>query len=138
MKVSPYLNFGGRCEEALDFYAQALGAVVIDKMRFDQAPDAPPPGMLAPGFESKIMHSSFRVGDDVIMATDGGCQTSGKIENCSLAAQVTSVEEAERVFAALSDGGQVQMPLGATFFSERFGMLVDRFGVPWMVIVIPG
>lgn len=136
MRVSPYLNFGGRCEEAIDFYVGAVGAEVVDKTRFSDIPEPPPPGMLEPGFETKIMHSSLRIGDTMVMMTDGGCtRAEGRFEGISLAAQTKDAAEAERVFAALSDGGRVEMPLGPTFFSERFGVVADRFGVNWMVVV---
>lgn len=132
--VEPYLTFGGRCDEALAFYQKAIGAKVEMVMRFNESPEPVPPGVLAPGFEKKVMHSSFRVGGSVVMASDG-CHEGGTFSGFSLSLSVQSVEEADRAFAALSEGGKVTMPLCKTFWSPRFGMLTDRFGVAWMVIV---
>ena len=134
MVVQPYLFFDGRCEEALDFYASALGAEVTMAMRYQDAPD-PPPGMIPPGSEGKIMHASFRLGDTTVMASDGRCGGQLEFRGFSLSLTVTSEEEADRVFATLAEGGHVHMPLGTTFFAPRFGMVADRFGVSWMVIV---
>lgn len=132
--VQPYLFFGGRCEEALDFYRRALGAEVEMMMLYRDSPEPPPPGMLQPGFENKVMHTSFRVGGSTIMASDG-CGEGASFAGFSLSLSVSSEAEADRAFAALADGGEVQMPLGRTFWSPRFGMLTDRFGVAWMVNV---
>ena len=132
--VEPYLMFGGRCEEALAFYEKALGAKIESKMKFSQSPDPVPPGVLAPGFEHKIMHSSFRVGASVVMASDN-CAPGTGFQGFSLSLAVHTPAEADRAFAALADGGKVTMPIGKTFFSPRFGMVIDRFGVSWMVIV---
>ncbi len=134
--IQPYLFFAGRCQEALDFYSAAIGAQVDVVMRFDQSPDPVPAGMLQPGFESKIMHSSFRVGDATIMASDGVNDQAG-FKGFSLALSVPTIADADRMFAGLADGGQVKMPIGKTFWSPRYGMLTDRFGVDWMVMV-PG
>jgi PhnB protein len=123
MQVQPYLNFNGRCEEALEFYRRALGAEVTTLMRFKESPD---PSMVTPGSEEKVMHSSLRIGDATVLASDGQCQ--GQTEGVSLTLTVPDAAEAERRFGALSDGGQVQMP-------PRFGMVADRFGVTWMVLV---
>jgi PhnB protein len=135
MLIQPDLYFDGRCEEALEFYRRALGAEVTMLMRFRDAPDPPPPGMIAPGSEGKIMHASFRLGEATVLASDGRCQGQPEFRGFSLSLSVASEAEADRVFAALAEGGQVQMPLGKTFFSPRFGMVADRFGVSWMVIV---
>jgi PhnB protein len=132
MQVQPYLNFNGRCEEALEFYRRALGAEVATLMRFKDSPD---PAMISPGSENKVMHSSFRVGDAVVLASDGRCQGQTDFQGISLALTVRDEAEAAERFDALSDGGQVQMPLTKTFFSPRFGMVADRFGVTWMVLV---
>ena len=133
MQVQPYLFFNGRCEEAIEFYRRALGAELQMLMRFKESPDPPPPGMLPSGFENKVMHCEFRVGQTSIMASDG-CDANSKFEGFSLAISVETVADAERVFKALSDGGEVSMPLGKTFWSPSFGMLKDRFGVSWMVV----
>ena len=135
MHVQPYLFFDGRCEEALEFYKSALGAELVTLMRFRDSPDPPPPGMVPPGSEGKVMHASFRVGDTEVLASDGRCQGRPSFQGISLSLTVPDEATADRLFAALADGGQVQVPLGKTFFSPRFGMVADRFGVGWMVIV---
>jgi PhnB protein len=135
MRVQPYVFFEGRCDEALDFYRRALGAEVLMLMRYKDSPEAAPPGKLPPGAEEKVMHASFRVGETIILASDGRCQGRPAFQGFSLVLTVPDDAQAERLFAALSDGGQVQMPLGKTFFSSRFGMVTDRFGVLWMIIV---
>jgi PhnB protein len=135
MQVQPYLFYDGRCEEAIEFYRKALGAEVEMLMRFKDSPEPHPPGMVPPGAESKVMHASFRIGDTVVMASDGHCAGQTKFHGFSLSIAVANEAEADRVFNALSEGGQVQMPLSKTFFSPRFGMVADRFGVGWMVIV---
>lgn len=134
MRVEPYLSFEGKCEEALEFYKQAVGAELEFMMRYKEAPDKPPEGMVAPGSENKVMHCSFKIGDSRIMATDGGCTGGGKFEGISLAMSHKTVAETEKCFNALAQGGQVTMPLGPTFFSPSFGMLVDRFGICWMIV----
>jgi PhnB protein len=135
MQVQPYLFFDGRTEEAIEFYTKALGAKVEMVMRYKEAPEAPPPGMVPPGSENKVMHSSFRIGDTSVMASDGNCTGKPTFNGFSLSITVANEGEADRVFAALGDGGKVQMPLAKTFFSPKFGMVADRFGVAWMVIV---
>lgn len=135
--VQPYLFFNGKCEEAVEFYRKALGAEVEMMIRFKEAPDQPPPGMLPPGFENKIMHCSFRVGQTTVMASDGCSAGNLKFEGFSLSLAVPTEAEADRAFSALADGGQVKMPLGKTFWSPRFGMLQDRYGIGWMINVVP-
>jgi len=137
MQVQPYLFFDGRCEEALEFYKNALGAKVEMLMRFKDSPEPPQPGMVPPGSGNKVMHASFRVGDTVAMASDGNCRGKPSFQGFSLCITAPDAPQAERLFAALGAGGQVQMPLTKTFFSPRFGMVADRFGVSWMVIVMP-
>ena len=134
MQVQPYLFFNGRCEEAIEFYRGAVGAEPTMLMRYKDNPE-PQPGMVPPGAENKIMHASIRIGDSVVMASDGECGGTLNFQGFSLTVSVRDEAEADRVFGALGQGGQVQMPLTKTFFSSRFGMLVDRFGVGWMVIV---
>ena len=135
MSIQPYLTFGGRCQEAVEFYRDALGAEVQMLMRFKDAPDQPPPGMVPDNWGDKVMHCSLKIGDGVLMASDG-CNSSEKnFQGFSLSLTAANEAEADRKFAALSNRGQVTMPLGKTFFSPRFGMLVDRFGISWMVIV---
>lgn len=133
--IQPYLMFGGRCEEALEFYRTALGAQIDLLMRYKDSPEPPPPGMLPSGFENKVMHASFRIGDNILMASDG-CEEGQHFNGFSLSIAVATEAEADRFFAALSDGGQVQMPLEKTFWSPRFGMLTDRFGISWMINVV--
>ena len=137
MQVQPYLFFDGRCEEALDFYARAVGAKVEMLMRFKESPDPHPPGMLPPGAENKVLHATLRIGDTQVMASDGCAQGTPKFEGFSLSINAKDEAEADRMFNALSNGGEVRMPLGKTFFAKRFGMVADRFGVGWMVIVQP-
>ena len=133
MHIQPYLFFNGRCEEALNFYRTAVGAEITALIRFK---DNPQPQMNPPGSEEKIMHASFRVGASEIMASDG-CGEAASFSGLSLSLSAADAVEAARLFNALADGGQVRMPLSETFFSPRFGMLADRFGVGWMVIVPP-
>lgn len=135
MPIQPYLFFDGRCEEAIDYYRKVLGAEVIRLMRFKESPDPPQPGMVPPGAENKVMHASFRISDTTVMASDGRCGGQPNFQGFSLALTVPDEAVAERLFAALADGGQVQMPLARTFFSPRFGMVADRFGVSWMILV---
>ena len=137
MQVQPYLFFDGRCEEAIEFYKKALGAKVEMLMRFKDSPEPPQPGCMPPGAENKVMHASFRIGDTAVMASDGRCLGKPSFQGFTLSLNAANDAEAERLFAALGDGGQVQMPLTKTFFSSRFGMVADRFGVSWMVVVMP-
>src|SRR5262249_40301817 len=137
MLAQPYLFFDGRCEEAIDFYRKALGAEVEMMMRFKDSPEPPQPGACAPGSDNKVMHATFRVGDTSVMASDGRCQGTPQFEGFALSLTVPDEATAERVFKSLGDGGQVQMPMTKTFFSPRFGMVADRFGVSWMVYVAP-
>lgn len=137
MQIQPYLFFDGRCEEALDFYRAKLGAKVEMLMRIKESPEPPQPGMVPPGSGDKVMHACFRIGDTAVMASDGRCLGKPSFQGFSLSLTAANEAEAERLFAALGEGGQVQMPLAKTFFSPRFGMIADRFGVSWMVIVAP-
>jgi PhnB protein len=137
MAVTPYLFLDGRCEEAIDFYKKMLGAKVDAMMRFKENPEPPQAGCMPPNSENKIMHACMRIGDTQIMASDGRCTGQPKFEGFALTINAKDEAEADRVFAALGDGGQVQMPLTKTFFSPRFGMVADKFGVGWMVIVAP-
>ena len=135
MQVQPYLFFEGRCEEAVEFYRSALGAEVTMLMRFKDSPD---PAMISPGTEDKVMHASLRIGQTTVLASDGRCEERPTFQGFSLSLTVPSETEADRLFASLGDGGQVQMPLTRTFFSPRFGMVADRFGVSWMIYVEAG
>jgi len=135
--IQPYLFLNGSCEEAVEFYRKALGAEVEMMMRFKESPEPPPPGTVPPGFENKIMHCSFRIGSTTVMASDGCAGEKPKFEGFSLSLSVASEAEADRAFAALANGGQVRMPMAKTFWSPRFGMVADRFGLGWMISVIP-
>lgn len=133
MQVQAYITFGGRCEEALEFYKKSIGAEVTGLMRWKDSPEAsmkPPPG-----YEEKIMNAAFRIGETQLMADDGMGEKTPEFKGMTLAIEVADDAEAQRVFTALSDGGNVQMPLMKTFWSSSFGMLSDKFGVPWMVNV---
>ena len=137
MHIQPYLFFEGRCEEAGEFYRKALGAEVTSMMRYSDSPEPHPPGMVPPGAEHKIMHMSLRIGEATVMASDGNCSGKPNFQGFSLTLDAADAAEAQRLFAALADGGQVQMPLAKTFFASSFGMVADRFGVGWMIIVAP-
>ncbi|WP_020468787.1 VOC family protein [Zavarzinella formosa] len=133
--ISPYLFFGGHCEEAIEFYRTALGAEVDMMMRFDESPEPTPPGMLQQGFEKKIMHASFRIRGICLMASDG-CDDKSKFDGFRLALTLPTEADAKHSFDALADGGSVQMPLAKTFWSPCYGMVTDRFGLGWMVMVL--
>ncbi|MCF7786560.1 MAG: VOC family protein [Prosthecobacter sp.] len=136
--IQPYLFFGGRCEEAIEFYKAAIGAEVQMLMRYSDSPDPMPPDTLPEGYESKVMHASFKVGSSVILASDGcGGEESKGFLGFSLSLALPTEAETERAFNALAEGGAVNMPLGKTFWSSRFGMLQDKFGMGWMVTVAP-
>lgn len=132
MQVQPYLFFDGRCEEAIEFYRRTLGAEATALMRYKESPT---PDMIPPGAEDKVMHANLRFGDTSVMASDGHCLGQPNFQGFALSLTAANDAEAERLFAALAEGGKVQMPLDKTFFASRFGMAADRFGVPWMVIV---
>jgi len=134
--IEPYLFFNGRCEEAVKFYQKALGAELQMMMRYKESPEPPPPGMTPPNWGDKIIHASLKIGATVVMASDG-CGDGAKFEGFSLSITVNTESEAKSVFAALSEGGQVKMPLTKTFWSPCFGMLEDKFGVGWMVGIDP-
>ncbi|HEX4590800.1 MAG TPA: VOC family metalloprotein YjdN [Gemmataceae bacterium] len=139
MQVQPYLNFDGRCEEAIAFYQKALGAEVIMKMHFKDMPKQEGqegcPGGPTPGTENKVMHAELQIGKSVVLLSDGRCEGKTNFHGVALSIDLDDVAKCEKVFAALSEGGQVNMPLGQTFFAKSFGMLQDKFGVGWMVIV---
>ena len=132
MQVQSYLYFNGRCEEAIEFYKKTLGAKVEMLMRFKEAPE---PGMSPPEAGEKVMHSALRIGDSMVLASDGRCLGKPNFQGFALSLTAANEAEADRLFNALADGGQVQMPLAKTFFSPSFGMVADRFGVSWMVYV---
>ena len=132
MKVQAYITFGGRCEEALEFYRKSIGAEVSGLMRWKECPDGdmkPPPG-----WEEKVMNAMFRVGDTDLMADDGMVPATPEFKGMTLALSAAVDADTQRLFDALADGGTVQMPLAKTFWASSFGMLQDKFGVPWMVM----
>ncbi len=133
MKVQAYISFAGRCEEALTFYKKSIGAEITGLMRWKDSPDASMKG--PPGYEEKVMNVSFRVGETLLMADDGMSENKAEYKGITLAIEVADDVEAKRIFTALGEGGKVMMPLMKTFWSSSFGMLTDKFGVPWMVNV---
>jgi len=134
MHIEPYLFFEGRSEEAIEFYKRVLGAKVERMLRNNQNPEPPAAGTMPPGSENKIMHASLMIGQTRLMCSDGMCSGQPRFGGISLALNAADPTEARRFFDGLSEGGQVRMPLGKTFFSPAFGMVTDRFGVAWMVI----
>ena len=132
--IQPYLFFSGRCDEALEFYKNAVGAKVDMLMRYSESPQPMPPGSIPPGFEKKVMHATFRIGENTLMASDGD-DDDLKFSGFSLSISLPTEKEAGLVFDALAQGGQISLPLGKTFWSPCFGMLKDRFGLGWMVSV---
>lgn len=137
MHIEPYLFFDGRCEEAIEFYRKTLGAEVGMLMRYKDSPEPAPEGMMPPGTENKVMHAALQIGSTTIMASDGHCSGAPSFQGFSLSIEAANDADAKRLFDALADGGEVRMPLTKTFFASSFGMLADRFGVGWMVIVSP-
>jgi PhnB protein len=134
MNVNPYLAFEGRCDEALAFYKSAVGAEVTMLMRFKEMPGGCPEGSPAAVHPDKVMHSEMKIGNSLILASDGHCTGNPKFEGISLTIDASSDAQAQKLFNALAAGGKVAMPLTKTFFASQFGMLTDRFGVAWMVI----
>jgi PhnB protein len=135
MHAVPYLFFEGRCEEALAFYGRALGAETRALMRYS---DSPTPAQVPPGNDEKVLHAECKVGETVIFCSDGMCSNETAFGGFGLALAAKDAAEAQRLFAGLSDGGEVRMPLSPTFFSPAFGMVADRFGVMWMVMAGQG
>ncbi|MBC7564110.1 MAG: VOC family protein [Gemmatimonadaceae bacterium] len=133
MKVQAYITFGGRCEEALEFYTKSIGAEVSGLMRWKESPEADMKG--PPGWEEKVMNAAFRIGESQLMADDGMGDKTAEFKGMTLAIEVADDAEARRVFTALGEAGNVTMPLMKTFWTSSFGMLTDKFGVPWMVNV---
>lgn len=135
--IQPYVFFEGRAEEAAEFYGQVLGAKVEMLMRYADSPEPAPEGMVPKGSERKVMHMALQIGDSMLLGSDGNCSGEPKFAGFSLTYTAATEADADRVFGKLAQGGQVQMPLGKTFFSPRFGMVADKFGLGWMVIVQP-
>ena len=132
MHVQPYLNFDGRCDEALEFYKNAIGAKVGMLLRFKEAPDK---SMISPGSEEKVMHSAVQMGDSTVLMSDARCAGKPNFNGIALTISAKTEAEADKLFNGLAEGGQVTMPLAKTFFSPKFGMVADKFGVGWMVLV---
>ena len=132
MQLQPYLFFDGRCDEAIEFYKKTLGAKVEMLMRFKEAPDQ---SMISPGSAEKVMHSSIKIGDTMVLASDGRNTGNPNFQGFSLAISVKDEAEFDKTFNGLGNGGKVTMPPNKTFFSPRFGMLTDKFGVNWMMLV---
>ena len=133
MNVQPYLSFEGRAQEAIDFYKSALGAKVDMVMLFKEAPPEMQ-AQMSPQSKDKIMHAAFHIGDTQVMASDGQCSGKASFSGINLTLNAANNSEAEKLFGALSNGGQVTMPMSETFFAHRFGMCSDKFGVGWMVL----
>jgi len=136
MEIQPYLFFDGKCDEAIEFYKKAVGAQVEMVVRYKDGP-AEQKNMIPPGGENKIMHGRLKIGDNVVFVSDGNSTGEPKFDGFALSLTIATEAEADRYFNALNEGGAVQLPLTKTFFSPRFGMLKDRFGVMWMVYVKP-
>jgi PhnB protein len=134
MQVQPYLDFNGRCDEAIEFYKKTIGAKVTRLMRWSDCPDRNM-AQADPKKADKVMHARMSIGESIVMASDGRCGGSPVFSGISLSLSPPNDAEAERMFAALSEGGKVTMPIGKTFFASKFGMVTDRFGVSWMVVV---
>ena len=132
VSLTPYLCFGGRCHEAIDYYRTVLRAEVEMVMLFKESPEPPPPGMLAPGWEEKVMHASLRIGGLLVMVDDG-CGPGKGFEGFSLHLALDTEADVNQIFRAIAEKGEVGMPLGKTFWSPLFGMVTDHFGVTWMI-----
>ena len=132
--IEPYLFFNGHCEEALAFYGTTLGAEVTFMMRYSDNPEATQPGMLASGFEDKIMHATFTIAGNTLMASDN-CDENTSFSGFKLSLSLPTQAETERAFNLLAEGGSIEMPLAKTFWSPSFGMLRDRFGLGWMISI---
>jgi PhnB protein len=137
VQIQPYLFFEGRCEEAAEFYVKTIGARIETLMRYKDSPEPMQPGMVPPNSENKIMHGAIHIGASVVMMSDGRCSGKPNFQGFALSLNAPDEAAAKKLFAALGDGGQVRMPLAKTFFSPCFGMVADRFGVTWMIIVMP-
>jgi len=132
MKLNAYLNFGGNCEEAFKFYEKHLGGKIVSTFRWSQMPDAEK--HTPPGYEDALLHAQLELGDTVVMASDVPPEIFKPMRSVYLSLAVDSIEEAERVYHLLAEGGEVCMKMGETFFAHRFGQLRDKFGTSWMVI----
>jgi PhnB protein len=134
MPIQPYLFLEGRCDEAIEFYKSVFGAKVDMLMRWKDSPDK---SMCTPANENKVMHASVTIGDSRVMVSDGRNSGSPKFEGFALSVNAKDESDADRMFNALANGGQVTMAMSKTFFSPRFGMVADKFGMHWMIVVEP-
>jgi PhnB protein len=132
--VQPYVFFDGKCDEAIKFYSSAIGAQTQMLMRYKDCPDPQAKAGCKPGTEDKVMHANVKIRDTEVLMADGHCGGNPKFEGFGLALQAKDNEDAEKLFAALSEGGKPLMPMSETFFAHRFGMVTDKFGVMWMVL----
>lgn len=130
MQINPYLSFNGKCAEAFTFYAQVLGGENVMMMTYGESPMA---AQTAPEDKDRIMHARLRAGDMVLMGADAPPQFFQPAQGMVVSVSVDAPAEADRIFKALSENGTVKMPIQETFWAQRFGMLIDRFGTPWMV-----
>lgn len=131
MKLNTYINFGGNCAEAFRFYEKHLGGKITFMMTFGDNPDA---AKAHPDAKDLILHAAMQIGGTVLMASDAVGEKYQPMRSAYLSLGVDSSEEAERVHAALADGGEIFMPMAETFFAHRFSMLRDKFGANWMII----
>jgi PhnB protein len=131
MRLNPYLNFNGECEAAFKFYQQVLGGKIETMMPFEGTPAA---NQVPANMRNRIIHAGIRIGDTIVMGSDAPPERASQPKGFALSLQLEKIAEAERVFDALAEKGEIGMPFGKTFFAERFGMLKDRFGVPWMIL----
>ena len=134
--ITPYLFFNGRCDEAIEFYKAALDAEIEYIMRFDESPEPLPDGTLPPNFDKKIMHATITVRGVKLMVSDG-CAEELEFLGFRLAISEPTEEQARATFRALAESGTVDIPIGPTFWSPCYGMVTDKFGMPWMVSVEP-
>jgi PhnB protein len=130
MELNPYIHFNGNCEEAFNLYAKTLGGKILFKMTYAEAPSE---DQRFPEFKDKIMHATLQIGEQRIMGSDAPPQYYSKPQGLYVSINVTDVAESERIYNVLAENANIQMPLGKTFWAERFGMFTDRFGVPWMI-----
>ncbi len=130
MQLVPHLNFSGQCEEAFKFYEGSLGGKIQFMMTYADSPMAE---RMPPEWRKKIIHATIRIGDALVMGADAPPDHFQKPQGFSMSLEIKEPTDAERLFQALAEGGQVTMPIQKTFWAQRFGMLVDRFGIPWMI-----
>jgi PhnB protein len=135
METHPYLFFNGRCDEAIEFYKAALGAKLEMLLRYKDCPEPPTAGPFPPQMLDRVMHAALRIGDSTVNLSDGQCTGDPVFSGFNLSVTVCSDADADRFITSLADGGKISMPPGRTFFSTRFGMVTDRFGMGWIVLV---